>query len=38
MNLRQRLKRLSRKTMSWSKVERMLADSIRLYFGDYKAN
>jgi insertion element IS1 protein InsB len=34
LNLRQRLKRLSRKTMSWSKTERMFAVSIRLYFGD----
>lgn len=30
---RQRLTRLSRKTMSWSKSERMLVGSIRLYFG-----
>ena len=33
LNLRQRLKRLSRKIMSWSKSERMLVVSIRLYFG-----
>ncbi len=33
LNLRQRLKRLSRKSMSWSKSERMLVVSIRLYFG-----
>jgi insertion element IS1 protein InsB len=32
LNLRQRLKRLSRKTMSWSKSERMLVVSICLYF------
>jgi insertion element IS1 protein InsB len=33
LNLRQRLKRLSRKTMSWNKSERMLAISVRLYLG-----
>ncbi len=33
LNLRQRLKRLSRKTMSWNKSERMLAVSVRLYLG-----
>jgi IS1 family transposase len=31
--MRQRLKRLSRKIMSWSKCERMLAVSIQLFFG-----
>jgi insertion element IS1 protein InsB len=33
LNLRQRIKRLSRKTMSWNKSERMLAISILLFFG-----
>lgn len=33
LNLRQRLKRLSRKTMSWSKSERMLDVAIRIYVG-----
>jgi insertion element IS1 protein InsB len=33
LNLRQRIKRLSRKTMSWNKSERMLAVSILLFFG-----
>jgi IS1 family transposase len=31
--MRQRLKRLGRKIMSWSKCERMLAVSIQLFFG-----
>ena len=33
LNLRQRLKRLSRKTMSWSKSKRMLEVAIWLYYG-----
>jgi insertion element IS1 protein InsB len=33
-SLRQRIKRLSRKTMSWSKSERMLLVSVWLYCGN----
>ena len=33
LSLRQQLKRLSRKSMSWSKSERMLMISVQLFFG-----